>query len=184
MPSSINFRVRRWTVLGLLLATGAFSGYATTGFESRLILNEEYFPVAQREIEKAQESIYVIAYLFLLYDYDGAYPNRLLEDLIDAHERGVDVHVLLDYPQPEYGDEEGVRNQEAYEKLKKAGIEVRFDSPEKRTHSKVLVIDGETIILGSHNYSWAGLRYNNEVSLLLRDREKAKRLIEYFEGIE
>ena len=88
--------------------------------------------------------------------------------------------MLLDYPKPEYMDEEGPKNQEAYEKLKEAGIDVRFDSPEKRTHSKVLVIDREIIILGSHNYSFAGLRYNNEVSLFLRDRDKAKKLIKYF----
>ncbi len=177
--------MRRWAALVLLLIVGAtFLGCATTGPQSKLILNEEYFQVAHREIRKAKESIYLIAYLFLLYDYPGAYPNRILKDLIAARERGVAVHVILDYPKPEYLDEEGPKNQEVYEKLKKAGIDVRFDSPAKRTHAKVLIIDRETIILGSHNYSFAGLRYNNEASVLLRDRGKAERLIKYFDRIE
>jgi len=61
---------------------------------------------------------------------------------------------------------------------------VRFDKPERTTHSKVLIIDKETIIAGSHNYSFSGLKYNNETSLLLKDREKAEMLIGYFRQIQ
>jgi len=182
---SINFSMRRRVALVLLLIAGTtFLGCATTRPQSKLILNGEYFQVAQREIRNAKQSIYLIAYLFLLYDYPGAYSNRILQDLIDARERGVAVHVILDYPKPKYMDEGGPKNQEVYEKLKHAGIDVRFDSPKKRTHNKVLIIDEETIILGSHNYSFGGLKYNNEASLLVRDRAKAKRLIKYFEQID
>jgi len=76
------------------------------------------------------------------------------------------------------------KNQEVFNKLKAAGINVRFDSSKRTTHSKVLVIDKETIIIGSHNYSFDGLKNNNDTSLLLRDKDKAKRLIEYIEHIE
>ena len=177
--------MRRWIALVLLLIIGTtFLGCATTGLQSELILNDEYFQAAHREIQNAKESIYLIAYLFLLYDYQDAYSNRLLEDLIEAREKGIDVHVVLEYPKPEYMDEEGPANQKVYEKLKAAGIDVRFDKPERTTHSKVLIIDGETIILGSHNYSFDGLKYNNETSLLLKDREKAERLIRYFRQIQ
>jgi cardiolipin synthase len=177
--------MRRWTVLVLFLLIGTtFLGCATTGLKSELILNDEYFQVAHREIQSAKESIYLISYLFLLYDYQDAYSNRLLNDLLEAHNRGVDVHVILEYPKPEYMKEEGPENQKAYEKLREAGIDVRFDSAERTTHNKVLIIDRETIIVGSHNYTFDGLRYNNETSLLIRDRNKAKRMIEYFAAIE
>ena len=177
--------MRRWTLLVLFLLIGTtFLGCATTGLQSELILNDEYFQVVHREIQNAKESIYLIAYLFLLYDYQEAYSNRLLEDIIEAHERGVDVHVILEYPKPEYMEEEAPANQKVYEKLKAAGIDVRFDKPERTTHSKVLIIDEETIIAGSHNYSFNGLKYNNETSLLLKDREKAERLIRYFRQIQ
>ena len=177
--------MRRWTLLVLFLLIGTtFLGCATTGVQSELILNDEYFQVAHREIQNAKESIYLVAYLFLVYDYQDAYSNRLLEDLIKAHERDVDIHVILEYPKPEYMDEEGPANQKVYEKLKAAGIDVRYDKPEITTHSKVLIIDEETIIAGSHNYSFNGLKYNNETSLLLKDREKAERLIRYFRQIQ
>lgn len=159
----------------LLIIGTTFLGCATTGLQSELILNDEYFHVAHREIQNAKESIYLVVYLFLVYDYQDAYSNRLLEDLIKAHERGVGVHVILEYPKPEYMDEEGLANQKVYEKLKVAGIDVRFDKPEITTHSKVLIIDEETIIAGSHNYSFSGLKYNNETSLLMRDRAKKLR---------
>jgi phosphatidylserine/phosphatidylglycerophosphate/cardiolipin synthase-like enzyme len=80
--------------------------------------------------------------------------------------------------------EEGPENQKAYEKLREAGIDVRFDSAERTTHSKILIIDEETVIAGSHNYTFDGLKYNNEASLLLKDKEKAKRLIRYFRQIQ
>lgn len=177
--------MRRWVALVLFLIVGTtFLGCATTGLQSELILNDEYFQVAHREIQNAEESIYLIAYLFLLYDYQDAYSNRLLKDLIEARNRGVDVRVILEYPKPEYMKEEGPENQKAYESLKEAGIDVRFDSAERTTHSKILIIDGETIIAGSHNYTFDGLKYNNETSLLIRDRDKAKKLIGYFKQIE
>ena len=177
--------MKRWTALVLFLIIGTtFLGCATTGRQSELILNDEYFQVAHREIQNAKESIYLIAYLFLLYDYQEAYSNWLLEDIIEAHERGVDVHVILEYPKPEYMEEERPKNQEIYEKLQAAGIDVRFDSAKRTTHSKALIIDRGVVIVGSHNYTFSGLKYNNEVSLLIRDNAKAKKLIEYSEQIE
>lgn len=177
--------MRRWAALVLLLILGTtFLGCATTRPQSELILNEEYFQIAHSEIQNAKESIYLIAYLFLIYDYPDSYSNRLLRDLIDARERGVDVHVIMEYPKPKYMGKEGPKNQKAYDKFKAAGIDVRFDSPDKTTHNKTLVIDRETIILGSHNYSFSGLKHNNEISILLRDRKKAEKVIKYFEQID
>lgn len=176
--------MKRWIVLSLvLLLSSSLLGCATTQ-QSKLILDEEYFWRAHSEIQNAKTSIHLIAYLFLLYDYEDAYTNRLFNDLIEAHKREVDVHVILDYPSPKYMPEEGPQNQEVYNKLKEAGIDVKFDSAKKTTHNKVLIIDEETIIIGSHNFSFAGMKYNNETSLLLRDRDKAKKLIEYFNQIE
>ena len=48
--------------------------------------------------------------------------DRLLKDLIEAHKRGVEVHVILDYPKPQALGEGGPKNQEVYEKIKEARI--------------------------------------------------------------
>jgi len=177
--------VKKWTLIILLfIIVNIFLGCVTARIQSELILNDEYFQIAHREIQNAKESVHLVAYLFLLYDYKDAYSNRLLRDFIDARTRGLDVYVVLDYPKSEYIKEETLKNQEVFNKLKAAGINVRFDSSKRTTHSKVLVIDKETIIIGSHNYSFDGLKNNNDTSLLLRDKDKAKRLIEYIEHIE
>jgi hypothetical protein len=59
-------------IIGALILTSLL-GCATTGIKSELILNDEYFEVAHSQIQNAKESIYLIAYLFLLYDYEDAY---------------------------------------------------------------------------------------------------------------
>ncbi|HAM39062.1 MAG: hypothetical protein A2474_00830 [Elusimicrobia bacterium RIFOXYC2_FULL_34_12] len=176
----------KWILFTLFLVSiNVFSGCITTKTKGKIILNDEYFQIAHKEVQEAKSSIYLIIYLFMLYDYEDAYPNRLLRDFIDAHNRGVNVNIILEYPKPEYIKEgETLKNQDVFEKLKTAGINVRFDSPKRTTHSKVLVIDKETIILGSHNYSFDGLRYNNDTSVIIKDKGEAKKLIKYFENIE
>ena len=174
----------RLTLALFLIATTLLCGCAATSVRSTLILNDEYFHIAQSHIQNARESVHLIMYLFLVYDFAQAYPNQLLEELIQAHKRGVEVNVLLDYPQPQHLEAAGPRNQQAYERLKQAGINVRFDSGKATVHNKLLIIDRQTIILGSHNYTLAGLRYNYETSILLKDKAKAERLIEYFNKIE
>ena len=87
--------MRRWIAL-LLIAT-TLAGCATIRPQSRLILDEEYFRLVHSQIQNAKESIYLISYLFLVYDFENAYSNRILNGLIEAKERGLDVHVVHRY---------------------------------------------------------------------------------------
>lgn len=178
--------MKKWIMPIFLLAFGiTFLVAASPGDKTELILNREYFEVAHKEMENAKESIHLVMYLFLLYDHNPkAYPNHILEDLINAHNRGVKVQVLLDYPKPRYTPKKGPQNKQAHKRLKEAGVPVRYDSPRTTTHSKVLIIDGETVILGSHNYTDSGTKYNNETSLLIRDKDIARELIDYIDEIK
>lgn len=167
-------------VVAFLLSCGG--AWAAPG--DRLILDREYFQAAHDEIGKAKKSIHLISFLFLVYDKANSQTDQLLEDLIQAKKKGVKVSVILEYPKPYRGKEQPVQNRKVYERLKNAGVDVLYDDPLRTTHSKVLVIDEETVILGSHNYTYSGLGDNHEVSVLLKDKEKAKHLIEYFTRIK
>ena len=48
-----------FVIIGVLVLFSLL-GCATTGLRSELILNDEYFEVAHREMQKAEESIYPV----------------------------------------------------------------------------------------------------------------------------
>jgi len=47
-----------------------------------------------------------------------------------------------------------------------------------------MVVDMEVILLGSANWTFAGLTKNHEVSVLIRSKELAKALIDYFNRVK
>ncbi|ADT85227.1 phospholipase D-like domain-containing protein [Thermococcus barophilus] len=141
-----------------------------------LLIDQEYYHKALILINQANESIYLIMYV-AKYDAGDSFDwaNDLINALIKAKQRGVDVHVILDnYPNV---------NEATKEYLAKYGIDVRFDSPSKTTHAKILIIDGKVVLIGSHNWTESALYYNHEVSVLVYSEDFAKELISYFYSI-
>ena len=62
----------------------------------------------------------------------------------------------------------------------KGGVSVKFDAPDHVTHTKLVLIDGKTALVGSHNWSLAALSYNYESSVLVRSEKVAEELTRYF----
>ena len=112
-----------------------------------------------REIAAAKREIRVQAYSFT--------SNPIAIALRDAKKRGIDVSVILDKSQrsAKYSGADFVAN---------SGIPVVIDEKPAIAHSKVIVIDGATIITGSFNFSSAAESKNVENLLVLRSAELAK----------
>ena len=68
--------------------------------------------------------------------------------------------------------------------LSDGGVEVIYDSPFKTTHTKFMVVDNKLILLGSANWTFYALTNNNEVSVLIRSKEVAMELIDYFNRVK
>ena len=131
-----------------------------------------YFPEAHEILQKAQHSIHIASFELKYYvNYQNSTANILVEDLIEAHERGVEVKILVD----EFSNENN-----AFELLREHGIELKMDSEEVTTHAKLVIVDGETVILGSTNLSFYGLEKNNEVNVVLIDKQTAEYYEKYF----
>ncbi len=134
------------------------------------IADRGYFPAVHRELQRAQQSIHIVAFEMKYYeDYLDSNQNKIVKALVDAHERGVDVRVIVD----QYSKENN-----AYEFLREEGIQIRYDSEDVTTHSKLIIIDGKVVILGSTNFSYYGLEKNHEANILV----DAENVAEYFEG--
>ncbi|MBA7525067.1 hypothetical protein ES705_17214 [subsurface metagenome] len=53
----LNSEKELFLIIGILILTSLL-GCATTGIQSELILNDEYFQIAHREVEKAVNLLY------------------------------------------------------------------------------------------------------------------------------
>jgi cardiolipin synthase len=111
---------------------------------------EDYFLRLRNVISKAQNEIHLQSYIFE-NDTTGL---EIAEALKEAANRKVKVYVLLDG----YGSSKLPNN--FLENLKKNGINIRFFSPffsknnfyiGRRLHHKVVVVDGEIVLIGGIN---------------------------------
>jgi phosphatidylserine/phosphatidylglycerophosphate/cardiolipin synthase-like enzyme len=88
--------------------------------------------------------------------------------LVDAKKRGVDVEVLLDKSQrsEQYTSATFLANE---------GVPVFIDDSHRIAHNKVMVIDGETVITGSFNFTKSAEEANAENLLIIKDPQLAQK---------
>jgi phosphatidylserine/phosphatidylglycerophosphate/cardiolipin synthase-like enzyme len=82
--------------------------------------------------------------------------------LVDAHKRGVDVQLILDKSQ----------RTERYTSatfLANEGVPTYIDAAHKIAHNKVMIIDGQTVITGSFNFTKSAEEGNAENLLVINN---------------
>lgn len=130
--------------------------------------------VVMSNIEKAKRSIHVE--MFALTDSD------VINGLIDAHKRGLDVRVILDGTPYENGY---LPNKKTFETLKKAGVPVKWFKPDAETknklHAKIGIFDGEKTVLGSCNWTKKGFYINRENDVDIKSKDTATVFEDMFE---
>lgn len=105
-------------------------------------------------IDSAQDSVYVEVYILT--------SSKVVDSLISAHMRGVDVKVILEERVS------GNTNSLSFSRLSGAGVDACWATEAyKLTHSKLIIVDGRKALVGSHNLSNSALNYNRELSVLL-----------------
>jgi len=90
--------------------------------------------------------------------------------LADAYRRGVDVQVILDKSQ-------ATAKYTGATYLQHAGVPVTIDSKVAIAHNKVIVIDGQTVITGSFNFTKAAQEKNAENLLVIRNPDLAAKYL-------
>ncbi|WP_240980065.1 phospholipase D family protein [Ramlibacter agri] len=90
----------------------------------------------------------------------------IVEALIAAHKRGVDIAVVADYKENIKADRSG-KAHAALSALVTSGIAVRTIDVYAIHHDKTLVIDGATVQTGSFNYTQAAAKSNSENVIVL-----------------
>ena len=113
-----------------------------------------------RALAGAKTTVLVQAYSFTSAPIAGA--------LVDAHKRGVKVEAVLDKSNL-------TERYSSADFLAHMGIPTKIDSVHAIAHNKVMVIDGETVITGSFNFTKAAEEHNAENLLIIHDKDLAAR---------
>lgn len=165
-----------------------FGGTATTtivtttpqlsGCTISTLLDRDYYRTLPSILGNAKKSIYVVMYVV---KYDPREPddpvNMLLETLVNMSSRGLDVRVVVD-------DETYTSYPETIEFLKNSGVFLKLDEYKSRTtHAKIVIVDNETAVLGSHNWTESALTNNHEASIVTDCPSVVESLLNYFSNI-
>jgi len=113
-------------------------------------------------LDAAKQTVFVQAYSFT--------NKAIAEALLHAHQRGVVVHVILDKSavKDRYSEADFVAH---------SGISLLIDAKHPIAHNKIMIIDGETVITGSFNFTNQAEEHNAENLLVIHDRGMADRYL-------
>jgi phosphatidylserine/phosphatidylglycerophosphate/cardiolipin synthase-like enzyme len=153
--------------LVIYVLSGLLAVYAPYVFAADIAVcfTPEYgrIPSCTREVVDAltgaQKSVLVQAYAFT--------SAPIAKSLVDAHRRGVEVKVILDRSNR-------TAHYSAATFLTHAGIPVWIDAQHAIAHNKIMIIDGNTVLTGSFNFTKAAEHQNAENLVTIRDSELAE----------
>lgn len=112
-------------------------------------------------IDKSEKSL-----LFTIYIITD---KNILKKIIAALERGVNVEVFL-YRGEEF-DQQGIASEISKLEKKYENFKVYIGSSDEFIHSKVLISDKHSILIGSANLTSKGLSSNYELGILIDDED-------------
>ena len=122
-------------------------------------------------VDSAKSSISIIVFDWRWYPDDPGNPCQLFnQSIVRAKNRGVKIKVISNIP-------------DIVVRLNALGIEAKKLLTPNLVHVKMMIIDEEIMIIGSHNYTQNAFTMNYELSVILQNKEKAKELVGFFNNL-
>jgi phosphatidylserine/phosphatidylglycerophosphate/cardiolipin synthase-like enzyme len=140
-------------------------------------LCENYFSthdgVAAHVVDKLRQARARIHFLAFSFTHD-----EIAKTMLAKAQAGVEVQGVFEKSQVAGGHSE-------YEKMRTAGgsVHVCLDANPRNMHHKVIVIDDETVITGSFNFSASADKSNDENVVILRNPDIARRFEDEFQRV-
>jgi phosphatidylserine/phosphatidylglycerophosphate/cardiolipin synthase-like enzyme len=152
-----QFRIRLWAYLLLVFAAAAIPGSAAAAAPSATIETcfapeSDCAALAVRAIDRAERQILVGAYGLTT-------GSGIVEALLRAHRRGVEVKLIADRSTP-CGRNSGI------DPLAGAGVPVWIDHIARIAHAKTMVIDGAVTLNGSYNWTRGASANSEDLNLV------------------
>ena len=125
-----------------------------------------------KEINSATSSIHFMAFSFT--------HDELGKAMQEQFKMGIPVNGVFDANQKKRD-----REYSEYDSMKRAGLSVRLDKEEGTMHHKVIIIDDETVITGSYNFSKNAEKRNSENLLIIKgNKEIARAYLDEFNRLK
>lgn len=119
--------------------------------------------VIVEQIDNAKSEILIQAYSFT--------STPIAKAIVNAHKRGVHVEIILDKSNKS-------KKYSAGDFTAHMGVATYIDSKHAIAHNKIIIIDKETVITGSFNFTKAAEEKNAENLLIIRNKKLAEIYIE------
>jgi phosphatidylserine/phosphatidylglycerophosphate/cardiolipin synthase-like enzyme len=153
-----------WLVLAGWLAVGAVCSWSAPKLPATVEIF--YSPkggcteAIVNTLHAAKQTIFVQAYSFT--------SGPIVNALVAAAKRGVKVWLILDRSNLTQKSSEA-------DEAAAAGLPVLIDAKHEIAHNKIIIVDGETVITGSFNFSRNAEENNAENLVILRSKDVAAR---------
>ena len=122
-------------------------------------------------IENAKKTMDIIVFDWRWYPQDpGAQCQLFNQAIIRATRRGVTVRAIAN-------------NDEIVRILNQNGCQAKKLLTKRLVHCKIMIIDGGTVITGSHNYTESAFQMNLELSVILDGVEKIAEFSNFFTNL-
>lgn len=130
-----------------------------------------YYVTLLSAIRNAQSKIWIMSAYFVP-------THQEMEDLTDAARRGIDVRLLV--PSRSDSDLSILMQHSHYHELLEAGVKI-YECSQEILHSKVAVIDGVWSAVGSSNFDYRSVVFNDEVDVVVIGTKTGQQLEQMFE---
>ena len=172
-----------FTLIAGLLSCGSTQAQAEQPQpEAYIANNREYTPTVRTLFQNAKSSISILLYQARFYpEHPDSATNAFMNDIIAARKRGVEVRIVADTG--DWNPQGGSKNKyllEFVDMLTTSGCMIWEDSPKTVSHEKVILVDDNLTLVSSHNWSYYSTDLNNEVSILVNDRQFNGKMLQYF----
>lgn len=135
------------------------------------IIGADFVKIVLPLIEGAKKNIDIVTYDWRWYpDAPGHPVQRLNVAVVQAVRRGVIVRAVLNRP-------------DLLAELTALGIAARCTKDSRTLHAKMILIDGKTLIIGSHNLTSNAFSHNVEASVVCDIPSGNERFSRFFENL-
>lgn len=149
---------------------------------SLILVDEQFISIAKGLIETAKKSIFLSTFKAEISHHQrGKALLEFFELIAKKSKEGLKIKLLINW----HDDRKSVpkTNEYAIKFCKENQIKVRHLKFNRCNHAKIIIIDNEKAIVGSHNLSIRSINNNFELSCLLVNEEDVRPIIETYQKV-